>query len=153
MREVHKAFGSNPVLRGVSLDVDRGEVVCLIGASGSGKSTLLRCINGLEDVDAGTVHIDDIEVTALDADADAVRKRIGIVFQSYNLFPHLTVLENVTLAPRRVRRVHPRTPSRAARALLERFGLADKAASSPTGSPAASSSAWPSCAPSPWSPS
>ncbi len=131
VREVHKAFGSNPVLRGVSLDVDRGEVVSLIGASGSGKSTLLRCINGLEDVDAGTVHIDDVEVTALDADADAVRKRIGIVFQSYNLFPHLSVLENVTLAPRRVRRVHSSDAEGAARELLGRFGLADKAGEFP----------------------
>jgi polar amino acid transport system ATP-binding protein len=126
VRDLHKAFGHNAVLRGVSLEVGRGEVVCLIGASGSGKSTLLRCVNGLEDVDAGTVFVDDIEVTALDADADAVRKRVGIVFQSYNLFPHLSVLDNVTLAPRRVRRVARSEAEASARALLARFGLVDK---------------------------
>ena len=131
VHDLHKAFGANAVLRGVSLEVARGEVVCLIGASGSGKSTLLRCVNGLEDVDAGTVHVDDIEVTALDADADAVRKRVGIVFQSYNLFPHLSVLDNVTLAPRRVRGTGRAEAETAARALLGRFGLADKTAEFP----------------------
>ncbi len=126
VHELHKAFGSNAVLRGVSLEVERGEVVCLIGASGSGKSTLLRCVNGLEDVDAGTVFIDSIEVTALETDADAIRKRVGIVFQSYNLFPHLTVLDNVTLAPRRVRRTGRSQAEAEARELLARFGLGDK---------------------------
>jgi polar amino acid transport system ATP-binding protein len=124
---VHKAFGALPVLRGVSLDVDGGDVVCLIGASGSGKSTLLRCINGLESVDAGSIHLDETDVTAYDADLDAVRRRVGIVFQAYNLFPHLSVLENVTLAPRKVLGRPARDVRDDARELLTRFGLGDKA--------------------------
>jgi polar amino acid transport system ATP-binding protein len=124
---VHKAFGSTAVLRGVSLDVPRGGVVCLIGASGSGKSTLLRCINGLEPVDAGSIRMDDIDVTAYDVDLDEVRTRVGIVFQAYNLFPHLSVLENITLAPRKVAKRPRREVQAEASELLERFGLADKA--------------------------
>ena len=131
VRDVHKAFGPNAVLRGVSLDVERGEVVSLIGASGSGKSTLLRCMNGLEMVDAGTVHVDDVEVTALDVDVDAVRERIGIVFQSYNLFPHLSVLDNLTLAPRKVHGIDRDVAEARARELLVGFGLADKATEHP----------------------
>jgi len=123
---VHKAFGSTAVLRGVSLEVPRGGVVCLIGASGSGKSTLLRCINGLEPVDAGSIRMDDIDVTAYDVDLDAVRTRVGIVFQAYNLFPHLSVLENITLAPRKVAKRPRREVQAKASELLERFGLADK---------------------------
>ena len=100
---VHKAYGSNPVLRGINLTIDAHEVVVLVGASGSGKSTLLRCINGLESIDAGRIMLgQSMEVSAPHADLDAVRKRIGIVFQSFNLFPHMRVLENVTLAPRKV---------------------------------------------------
>jgi polar amino acid transport system ATP-binding protein len=128
---VHKGFGHLAVLRGVSLDVDAGEVVCLIGASGSGKSTLLRCINGLESVDAGSIHVDGVDVTAYDVDLDAVRRRIGIVFQAYNLFPHLSVLENVTLAPRKVVRRPSREVHAEAQELLARFGLADKASDYP----------------------
>jgi polar amino acid transport system ATP-binding protein len=128
---VHKGFGHLAVLRGVTLDVDAGEVVCLIGASGSGKSTLLRCINGLESVDAGSIRVDDVEVTAYDVDLDAVRRRVGIVFQAYNLFPHLSVLENVTLAPRKVVRRPGREVEAEAQELLARFGLADKAAAYP----------------------
>ncbi len=131
VREVHKAFGANAVLRGVTLDVATGEVVSLIGASGSGKSTLLRCVNGLETVDAGSVHLDDIEVTAIGADVDEVRQRVGIVFQSYNLFPHLSVLDNVTLGPRKVRHHDRATAERSATELLARFGLADKAGDYP----------------------
>jgi polar amino acid transport system ATP-binding protein len=125
--EVHKAFGQRAVLRGVSLDMGAGDVVCLIGASGSGKSTLLRCINGLEPVDAGSIHVDDLDVTAYDVDLDAVRRRVGIVFQAYNLFPHLSVLENVTLAPRKVLRRPAREIRVEVEELLARFGLADKA--------------------------
>ena len=133
MDGVHKAFGRNAVLRGVSLAVDAGNVVSLIGASGSGKSTLLRCVNGLEEVDAGRVVLGDpagsagLEVSALGADLDAVRRRVGIVFQSYNLFPHLRVIDNITLAPRKVLRQHRGAAEESALALLERFGLADKA--------------------------
>jgi polar amino acid transport system ATP-binding protein len=123
---VEKSFGSLAVLRGIDLEVAEHEVVCLIGASGSGKSTLLRCINLLEPVDAGRIVIEGEEITALDVDVDRIRRRIGIVFQSFNLFPHMSVLDNVTLAPRRVLD-RPRDEAEArADALLERFGLADK---------------------------
>ena len=126
--DVHKAFEANAVLRGISLSVAPHEVVVLIGASGSGKSTLLRCVNGLESVDAGRIVLDgDLDVTAFDTDLDDVRRRVGIVFQSFNLFPHMTVLDNVTLSPRKVLRRHKAESEAAALALLARFGLADKA--------------------------
>ncbi|MET7418806.1 amino acid ABC transporter ATP-binding protein [Dactylosporangium sp. NPDC005555] len=128
---VYKLFNGHPVLRGVSLDVDEHEVVALIGASGSGKSTLLRCVNLLEQVDDGTIHLDGEDITDPRADPDKVRRRIGIVFQAFNLFPHLSVLDNVTLAPRHVHRL-PASQARAkALALLDRVGLADKAAAYP----------------------
>jgi polar amino acid transport system ATP-binding protein len=127
VRGVVKAFGSNVVLRGVDLSVDEHQVVALIGGSGSGKSTLLRCASLLETVDDGQVLLDGEDVTDPRVDADAVRRRLGVVFQAYNLFPHLSVLDNVTLAPTVV---HGRSKDDAreeARALLERVGLADKA--------------------------
>ncbi len=123
---VHKAFGDNAVLRGVDLVVDRHEVVCLIGASGSGKSTLLRCINLLEPIDAGRIILDGDEITALGVKVDRVRRRIGIVFQAFNLFPHMRVIDNVTLGPRRVLGTPRAQAEQDAVALLERFGLADK---------------------------
>jgi polar amino acid transport system ATP-binding protein len=128
---VHKSFGSVEVLRGVDLDVGEHEVVCLIGASGSGKSTLLRCVNLLERINAGRIFLRGEEITRRDVDVNAVRRRIGIVFQAFNLFPHMTVLRNVTLATTRV--LHkPRAEAEAeATALLERFGLADKRAEYP----------------------
>ncbi len=123
---LRKAFGRLEVLRGVQLTVAEHEVVCLIGASGSGKSTLLRCINLLEPIDAGRIVVEGEEITAPGVDVNRIRRRIGIVFQSFNLFPHMTVLRNVTLAPRRVLRL-PRSEAEAeARELLGRFGLADK---------------------------
>jgi polar amino acid transport system ATP-binding protein len=132
VESVHKAYGSNPVLRGIDLTVDSHEVVVLVGASGSGKSTLLRCINGLETIDAGRIMLDGaLEVSAPDADLDAVRQRVGIVFQSFNLFPHLSVLDNITLAPRKVLRTPRATAEKTARELLSRFGLGDKADSFP----------------------
>ena len=125
---VWKSFDTVPILRGIDLGVARHEAVVLIGASGSGKSTLLRCINGLEQVDAGAIWLDgSLDVTDLDADLDQVRRRIGIVFQSYNLFPHMSVLDNVTLAPRKVLRRSATQAQAQAMALLERLGLADKA--------------------------
>ena len=132
VENVHKAYGTNPVLRGISLNVDAHEVVVLVGASGSGKSTLLRCVNGLESIDAGHILLDgSLEISAPDADLDSVRERIGIVFQSFNLFPHLSVLDNITLAPRKVLG-RPRADAEAtARELLGRFGLGDKAESYP----------------------
>ena len=121
-----KSFGELRVLRGVDLTVAEHEVVCLIGSSGSGKSTLLRCVNLLEPIDAGRIVVSGHEITARDVDVNMVRRRIGIVFQSFNLFPHMSVLGNVTLAPRKVLGLGPREAADQATALLERFGLADK---------------------------
>ena len=123
---VTKSFDRLVVLDGVDLDVAPHEVVCLIGASGSGKSTLLKCMNLVEPVDRGRIFLDGEEITAPGADQDAIRRRIGIVFQSYNLFPHMTVLDNVTLGPRRVLRRERRAAEDEATRLLERFGLVDK---------------------------
>ena len=125
--DVHKAFDTNAVLRGMTLSVAAHEVVVLIGASGSGKSTLLRCINGLEPVDAGVIMVDGLDVTSDDADLDAVRQRVGMVFQSFNLFPHMSVLANITLAPRKVLGVSAAEAEQRARDLLTRFGLEAKA--------------------------
>ncbi|MEI7779954.1 MAG: amino acid ABC transporter ATP-binding protein [Actinomycetes bacterium] len=124
---VHKAFGTNPVLRGLEVSLEPHEVVALIGSSGSGKSTLLRCVNGLESIDAGRIMLGDVEVSALDADLDVVRRRVGIVFQAYNLFPHMSVLANVTLAPIRVLRHSRKQAEGASLELLARLGLAEKA--------------------------
>ncbi len=123
---LHKSFGDHLVLKGIDLIVAEHEVVCLIGASGSGKSTLLRCVNLLEPIDAGRVFIGGAEITAKGVDVDRIRRRIGIVFQAYNLFPHMNVLSNVTLAPMKVLKM-PRSEAEArADELLTRFGLADK---------------------------
>ncbi|KQR97478.1 peptide ABC transporter ATP-binding protein [Williamsia sp. Leaf354] len=124
---IRKSFGGHEVLRGVDLDVAEGEVVCLIGASGSGKSTLLRCLNLLEEVDDGDVFLDDREITDPRVDADEVRRSIGIVFQAYNLFPHLSVLANITLGPVRALGVSRAEARTEALALLDRVGLAQKA--------------------------
>ncbi|NHC45195.1 amino acid ABC transporter ATP-binding protein [Motilibacter aurantiacus] len=127
IRDVHKSFGQNEVLKGIDLEVQAGEVVCVIGPSGSGKSTLLRCVNLLEQPTSGTVHVEGIEVTDPDVDIDAVRRRIGMVFQQFNLFPHLTVLDNLTIAQRRVLKRSKAEAEQVARANLERVGLADRA--------------------------
>jgi polar amino acid transport system ATP-binding protein len=124
--EVYKSFGPNEVLSGISLSVAAHEVICLIGASGSGKSTLLRCVNLLEPIDAGRIMLLGQDVTGPQVDANAVRRRVGIVFQSYNLFPHMTVLRNVTLAPMEALRMPRPRAEEAASELLSRFGLADK---------------------------
>ena len=122
---LHKSFGKQEVLRGIDLEVDEHEVVCLIGASGSGKSTLLRCINLLEAIDAGRLYLGGDEITR-PRDVNVVRRRIGIVFQSFNLFPHMTVLRNVTLAPRDALGLSRAEAEQRAMSLLTRFGLADK---------------------------
>jgi polar amino acid transport system ATP-binding protein len=123
LENVHKSFGDHEVLRGIDLEVAEHEVVCLIGASGSGKSTLLRCVNLLEPLDAGRIWLGDEEITRRRVDVNAVRRRIGIVFQAFNLFPHMTVMRNVTLAPRDVLKL-PRAEAEArALELLRRFGL------------------------------
>jgi len=124
---LRKSFGRNEVLRGIDLEVGEHEVVCLIGASGSGKSTLLRCINLIEPVDAGRIVVAGDEITRRGTDVNRVRRGIGIVFQAFNLFPHMTVLRNVTLAPQAVLRGSRAETEARARELLTRFGLADKA--------------------------
>jgi polar amino acid transport system ATP-binding protein len=128
---VRKVFGSSVILSDLSLDVDEHEVVALIGASGSGKSTLLRCVNLLTEVDDGTIHLDGEDITDPRVDPDRVRRRIGMVFQSFNLFPHMTVLANITLAPTRVYRRSAADATDQAMEWLGRVGLADKAGSYP----------------------
>ncbi len=124
---LHKSFGELEVLRGIDLVVEDHEVVCMIGASGSGKSTLLRCIDLLEPVDAGRIWIEGIEVTAAGIDQNAVRRRIGIVFQAFNLFPHMTVMRNVTLSQEKALGRSPDEARAKAGDLLTRFGLSNKA--------------------------
>lgn len=124
--DVHKSFGPKVVLQGVDLEVPSHGVVCLIGPSGCGKSTLLRCVNLLEPIDAGLIELDGERISGKGVNANSVRRRVGIVFQSFNLFPHLTVLDNVTLGPRRVRKVPRKQAEERAREVLDRFGLGDK---------------------------
>ncbi len=124
---VSKSFGDLRVLDQVSLEVERHNVVCLIGASGSGKSTLLRCINLLERVDEGRIVVDGAEITNGRVDVNALRRKIGIVFQAYNLFPHMTVLQNIVLAPKKVNGTSARESRLVALELLEQIGLSDKA--------------------------
>ena len=126
LRALRKSFGSHEVLSGIDLDVERGEVVCVIGPSGSGKSTLLRCINLLEQPTSGSVSVLDHELTDPDCDIDAVRTRIGMVFQQFNLFPHMTVLDNVSVAQRKVLRRSRDEADARSKALLARVGLAEK---------------------------
>ena len=128
---LRKSYGERLVLDDVSLTVQQHDVICLIGSSGSGKSTLLRCLNLLEDIDDGVISFDGAEISDPRIDAREVRKRIGMVFQAYNLFPHLTVLDNCTLAPRRVHGVRRAAAEARALELLERFGLADQATKHP----------------------
>ena len=127
LRDVHKSFGDNEVLRGVDLSVDEHQVVCLIGPSGCGKSTLLRCINALEPIEDGEIYIDGERVSGRGVDVNALRADVGIVFQSFNLFPHMSVLDNVSLAPRKVLKLSRDEADERAYALLDRIGLADKA--------------------------
>ena len=131
IRGVRKSFGSKLVLDDVSLEVGEHEVICLIGASGSGKSTLLRCINLLEPIDDGAILLDGVDISEPGLDADPVRRRIGMVFQGYNLFPHMSVLRNVTLGPTKVLK-QPRSQANATGLeLLQRFGLSDRAGAFP----------------------
>ena len=131
IRNVHKSFGSNDVLRGISLDVPRGSVVAFIGASGSGKSTLLRCLNLLEPIDDGEIILDGTDISAPGFDANVARRDVGLVFQSYNLFPHMNVLRNVTLALTHAAGIAKDEAESTAKELLDRFGLADKARAYP----------------------
>src|SRR3954454_921554 len=131
VRALRKAFGPNVVLDGLDLDVGAHEVVVLIGASGSGKSTLLRCVDLLETVDDGVIELEGTDISDPRIDADAVRARMGIVFQAFNLFPHLSVLDNLTLAPRKVHKVPREEAEAAALDMLERVGLRDRARAYP----------------------
>ena len=131
VHELHKYFGKNEVLTGIDFEVDAGQVVCVVGPSGSGKSTLLRCVNMLETPTSGTVRVEGIDVTDPETDLDDVRSRIGMVFQQFNLFPHLTVLRNLTLAQQRVRKRSKDEAVSTARANLEKVGLADREDSYP----------------------
>ena len=126
LEKVHKSFGEQEVLKGIDLAVEEHEVVCLIGASGSGKSTLLRCVNLLEPIDRGRIVVDGREVTAPGVNVNAVRRGIGIVFQAFNLFPHMTVLANVTLGPRKALKLPREEAEQEALELLDRFGLAGR---------------------------
>jgi len=127
VREVHKYYGQNEVLKGVSLNVERHEVVCLIGASGSGKSTLLRCVNALEEINSGEIRIDGDTVTGAGVDLNVLRRDVGIVFQSYNLFPHMSVIENITLAPTRIDGLPRKEARDRAMSLLDSVGMGEKA--------------------------
>jgi len=131
LRWLRKAFGDHVVLDGVNLVVEPGEKVCVIGPSGSGKSTMLRCVNRLEEPSGGHVYVEGVEVTDPDCDLDDVRTRIGMVFQHFNLFPHLTVLGNLTIAPRTVRRLSKAAATATAREMLARVGLSEKEAAYP----------------------
>ncbi|MFM7045254.1 MAG: amino acid ABC transporter ATP-binding protein [Ilumatobacteraceae bacterium] len=131
LRNVRKQFGEKVVLDDVSLQVADHHVVCLIGASGSGKSTLLRCVNLLEPIDDGAVLLDGTDISEPGLDPDPIRRRIGMVFQSYNLFPHMSVLRNITLAPRRVLGLPASQADERGMQLLERLGLADRAGAFP----------------------
>ncbi len=129
--DIHKSFGKVEVLKGVSLKVEKGEIVAVIGRSGSGKSTLLRCINGLERVQSGRIIVDGLEVTAPDTNLNTLREHVGMVFQSYNLFPHLSVERNVMLALKKVRRMNENAAREIARAMVAKVGLADKLSAYP----------------------
>jgi polar amino acid transport system ATP-binding protein len=126
VQDLHKYFGRNEVLKGIDFHVDGGEVVCVVGPSGSGKSTLLRCVNRLEEPTSGRIVVEGVDITDPETDLDAVRTRIGMVFQSFNLFPHLTVLRNLTLAQRRAKRRGREEAVEVARRNLEKVGLLDK---------------------------
>ena len=127
VKNLHKYFGSLEVLKGIDCHIDKGECVCVIGPSGSGKSTFLRCLNLLETPTKGDIVIDDMPLTEKDFDVDAMRKRVGMVFQHFNLFPHLTILENVTLAPIRHKMMTEEQAKEKAMELLNRVGVGDKA--------------------------
>ncbi|GAA1175738.1 amino acid ABC transporter ATP-binding protein [Ornithinimicrobium humiphilum] len=131
IRQLHKSFGDNEVLKGIDFTVDKGQVVCVIGPSGSGKSTLLRCVNRLEEPTSGQILVEGIDITDPDTELDQVRSRIGMVFQQFNLFPHMTVLRNLTIAQQRVKKRGRAEAERIARENLDKVGLADKIAAYP----------------------
>jgi polar amino acid transport system ATP-binding protein len=131
VHELHKYFGDNEVLKGIDFHVDNGQVVCVIGPSGSGKSTLLRCVNLLETPTSGKIFVEGVEITDPDIDVNKIRSRIGIVFQSFNLFPHLSVMRNLTIAQQRVKNRSKEESEQVARRNLEKVGLAEKSGAYP----------------------
>ena len=131
VRDLHKYFGDNEVLKGIDFHVDHGQVVCVIGPSGSGKSTLLRCVNRLEEPTSGTIWVEGVDITDPETDLDKVRSRIGMVFQSFNLFPHMTVLRNLTIAQQRVKKRDKAEAIEVARKNLQKVGLAEKESAYP----------------------
>lgn len=131
-KDLVKSFGSLEVLKGINVEIDKGEVICIIGPSGSGKSTFLRCINQLEESTSGQIFVDGEEITAKDADINKIRRHIGMVFQQFNLFPHMTVLENIMLAPLTLKLKTKEEAEQKAKELLERVGLEDKIHSRPS---------------------
>ncbi|MGQ3384004.1 amino acid ABC transporter ATP-binding protein [Glutamicibacter sp. TV12E] len=132
VKDLHKSFGSNNVLKGIDIDIREGEVVCVIGPSGSGKSTLLRCLNKLEDITSGKVVVDGFDVTDPKVDINEVRRHVGMVFQHFNLFPHMSVAENIMLAPVELKKMNKVQGRERALELLERVGLKDKADARPS---------------------
>lgn len=128
---LHKSFGELEVLKGIDYEVKEKEIICVIGPSGSGKSTFLRCINMLEDVTSGDVFIDGVKVNDAKTDINAIRKEVGMVFQQFNLFPHMRVLENITIAPIKIKNMNPKDAQTLAHQLLKKVGLGDKANSYP----------------------
>ncbi|MGM8212144.1 amino acid ABC transporter ATP-binding protein [Virgibacillus sp. W0430] len=124
--DLHKSFGENEVLKGITNTINEKEVVCVIGASGSGKSTFLRCLNLLEDVTSGSIEIDGVDLTDPKTNINELRSQVGMVFQHFNLFPHMTVLDNVVLGPMKVKKVSRAEAEKTAKSLLEKVGLADK---------------------------
>lgn len=131
-KDLVKSFGSLEVLKGINVEIDKGEVICIIGPSGSGKSTFLRCINQLEESTSGQIFVDGEEITAKDADINKIRRHIGMVFQQFNLFPHMTALENITLAPLTLKLKSKEEAEQKARELMARVGLEDKLNSRPS---------------------
>ena len=131
IKGLHKSFGKLEVLKGINYEVKEKEIICVIGPSGSGKSTFLRCINMLEDVTAGDVFIDGVKVNDANTDINAIRKEVGMVFQQFNLFPHMRVLENITIAPIKIKKMKPKDAEILAHQLLKKVGLGDKANSYP----------------------
>ena len=127
IKGLHKSFGKLEVLKGINYEVKEKEIICVIGPSGSGKSTFLRCINMLEDVTAGEVFIDGVKVNDANTDINAIRKEVGMVFQQFNLFPHMRVLENITIAPIKIKNMNPKDAQTLAHQLLKKVGLGDKA--------------------------
>ncbi len=132
VKDLHKSFGGVTVLDGISTDIEKGDVVCIIGPSGSGKSTFLRCLNRLETPDSGKILLDGVDLTDPAADLNRQRMKMGMVFQQFNLFPHMTVLKNLTLAPMLLKKESQQTAEQRAMALLERVGLADRAGEYPS---------------------